>query len=127
MYDDINLIYPQDTQGKISMQRLLALLSIVTLSSALPLAAAAGENLLINGGFDAEQVDFPEFWSPSSTKDVGYNRAGGPEGKKASVVLKSDGPSPSNVSLRQQGMTLVAGETYKLWERWERWGQAVFS
>ena len=96
------------------MKPLLALLGIAILSSSLEGAVAEGENLLINGGFDAEQVDFPEFWSPSSAQNVIYNRVGGPEGKKPSIVLKSDGATTGTVSLRQQGMTLVAGETYKL-------------
>ena len=95
------------------MRPFLALLGIAILSTSLEAAVAEGENLLINGTFDAEQVDFPEFWSRSSTKNVIYDRVGGPEGKKPSVVLKSDGKS-GTVSLRQQGMTLVAGETYKL-------------
>ena len=95
------------------MRLYLALLGVAVLCSSLEGAVAEGENLLINGTFDAEQVDFPEFWSRSSTKHVFYDRVGGPEGKKPSVVLKSDGKS-GTVSLRQQGLTLVAGETYKL-------------
>ena len=95
------------------MKPFLALLGLALLSSSLEGAVAEGENLLINGTFDAEQVDFPEFWSRSSAKNVVYDRVGGPEGKKPSVVLKSDGKS-GTVSLRQQGLTLVAGETYKL-------------
>jgi hypothetical protein len=95
------------------MRPFLALLGIAILSSSLEGAVAEGENLLINGTFDAEQVEFPEFWSRSSVKNVAYDRVGGPEGKKPSVVLKSDGKS-GTVSLRQQGLTLVAGETYKL-------------
>jgi hypothetical protein len=90
------------------------LLGIAILSSSLEDAVTESENLLINGSFDAEQVDFPEFWSPSSTKNVIYSRVGGPEGKKPSIVLKSGGRALGTVSLRQQGMTLVAGETYKL-------------
>lgn len=96
------------------MKPFLALLGVAVLSSSLQAAVAEGENLLINGGFDAEQVDFHEFWSPSSAKNVLYDRSGGPEGKKAAVILKSDDPNSATVSLRQQGMTLVAGETYKL-------------
>ena len=95
------------------MRPLLALIGIAILSSSLQAAVAEGENLLINGTFDAEQVDFPEFWSRSSAKNVFYDRVGGPEGKKPSVVLRSDGKS-GTVSLRQQGMTLVAGETYRV-------------
>jgi len=96
------------------MKRFLAVLGVAVLSTAAEAAVAEGENLLINGGFDAEQVAFPEFWSPSSSQNVIYHRAGGPEGKKASIVLQDDGKTPGTVSLRQQGMTLVAGETYTL-------------
>jgi len=96
------------------MKPLLTLLGIAILSSSVEGAVAEGENLLINGRFDAEGMDFPEFWSPSPAKNVIYRRAGGPEGKMASIVLKSDGTVPGTVSARQQGMTLVAGETYKL-------------
>jgi hypothetical protein len=91
-----------------------AWLGIVILASCAAGAVAEGENLLINGGFDAEEANFPEFWSPSSTRDVICCRNGGPEGNKASIVLKSDGSTPGTLSARQQGMTLVAGETYKL-------------
>ena len=52
------------------MKPLLALLGIAILSSSLQGAVGEGENLLINGTFDAEQVDFPEFWSRSSAKNV---------------------------------------------------------
>ncbi|MBN2291429.1 MAG: carbohydrate binding domain-containing protein [Pirellulales bacterium] len=96
------------------MRLLLALIYIAILSSTTEAAVTAGENLLINGSFDAEQVDFPEFWSPSSSKNVVYNRAGGPEGKKASIVLKGDKTTPTSVNVRQQGIVLVPGEKYKL-------------
>ena len=96
------------------MKRFLALLGVIIVSGSARAAVAEGENLLVNGAFDAEQVAFPEFWSPSSSKNVLYRRAGGPEGKKAAIVLQDDGKTPGTVSLRQQGMTLVAGETYRL-------------
>ncbi len=95
------------------MKPFLTLLGIVILTSSVAGAVAEGENLLINGRFDAEQVDFPEFWSPSSAKNVFYDRVGGPDGKMPAVVLKADGSVPGTASLRQQGLTLVAGETYK--------------
>ncbi|HQZ66329.1 MAG TPA: hypothetical protein PLY87_14670, partial [Planctomycetaceae bacterium] len=91
----------------------LTLCAIALLSSSVQGDVADGENLLINGRFDAEQVDFPEFWSPSSAKNVFYDRVGGPEGKQPAVVLKNDDNTPGTISLRQQGLTLVAGETYK--------------
>lgn len=96
------------------MKRLLALWGIIVLSSSVYGAVTEGENLLINGSFDAEQVDFPEFWSASSSKNVFYRRVGGPEGKKPAIVLKGDGTKLGSVSARQEGMILVAGETYRL-------------
>ena len=78
-------------------------------------AATEDENLLVNGRFDAEQVAFPEFWTPSSfTKGVVYQRTGGPGGRKPAIVLQGGGDATKQVTVRQQGMTLVAGETYKL-------------
>ncbi len=94
--------------------RAFALFIVGLLSSELVAAVAPGENLLINGTFEAEQVDFPEFWSPSSAKSVSFLRTGGPEGKKAAVVLKGDVSASDEASARQQGLTLVAGGTYKL-------------
>jgi hypothetical protein len=43
-----------------------------------------------------------------------YKRGVAPRGKKPSVVLKSRDATPGTISLRQQGLTLVTGETYKL-------------
>ena len=92
----------------------LALFAAVLLPAACDAAVAPGENLLINGTFEAEQVEFPEFWSPSSAKTVSFLRTGGPEGKRAAVVLKGDASATEEASARQQGLTLVGGGTYKL-------------
>lgn len=74
-----------------------------------------GENLLVNGSFDAEQVAFPEFWTPSSSVNgVVYQRIGGPEGQKPAVVLDGGPEGVRQVSVRQLGLTLAEGETYRL-------------
>jgi len=96
------------------MKKALVLLSVAFLSTSVNASVAVGENLLINGTFDAEQVDFPEFWNPSSSKTVLFLRTGGPEGKKAAIVLRGDGSVSSDSSARQQGLMLVAGGTYRL-------------
>lgn len=77
-------------------------------------AVGAGENLLINGTFEAEQSEFPEFWTPSSSKAVRFLRTGGPGGGTAAVALKDGGPLAGTLSVRQQGLTLVPGGTYTL-------------
>lgn len=97
------------------MKGLIVFLGVATLSFPAMAAVSEGENLLVNGSFDAEQVAFPEFWTPSSsTKGVVYQRTGGPEGRKPAIVLQGVGDTTGQVSVRQQGLTLVAGETYKL-------------
>lgn len=96
------------------MKRLLMWLAVAAFPIAGYAVVAEGENLLINGSFDTEQADLPEFWSPSSARQVACLRAGGPEGRKAAIVLHADGTAPGTVSMRQQGLVLVAGETYKL-------------
>ena len=52
------------------MKWLVALLGVAILSISVNAAVSEGENLLVNGSFDAEQVAFPEFWNPSSTTNV---------------------------------------------------------
>jgi hypothetical protein len=87
----------------------------MTLSCPVFAEVAEGENLLVNGRFGAEQVDFPEFWTRSSSiKGVLYQRTGGPEGKMPAVVLQGDPDGTAGVNVRQQGMTLAPGETYRL-------------
>ena len=95
---------------------LYAIILTVSATVSVNAAVSEGENLLLNGSFNAEQVDFPGFWTPSNAKDVAFERAGGPEGKKASVVLKNDSGTPCSVNVRQAGtiLVLVPGETYKL-------------
>jgi hypothetical protein len=64
------------------MRLFIALLGVALVSVVARAAVAEGENLLVNGSFDAEQVAFPEFWNPSSsTKGVAYLRTVGPAGK----------------------------------------------
>lgn len=75
---------------------------------------SAAENLLIDGSFDAEQADFPEFWSASSARDVVYDRHGGPGGQTASIGLLGTEAGSKTVSVRQHDLTLVPGEPYKI-------------
>jgi len=96
------------------MKNLFSLWTRALLASGGQAVVEAGENLILNGAFEAEQIEFPEFWSASSTKNVVFLRTGGPEGKKAAIGLTSDGSVFGTVSVRQQGMTLLAGGTYKL-------------
>jgi len=96
------------------MKRFLVSFVVSFLPLVTTAAVAEGENLLINGAFDTEQTELPVFWSASSSRQVSCNRGGGPKGQKSAIVLRADGSIPGAVSMRQQGLVLVAGETYKL-------------
>ena len=74
---------------------------------------APGQNLLINGELDAEQMDFPPFWTATNREVATYEPTVGPESTGA-VILKAPAGEKASVSVRQQGLKLVAGETYKI-------------
>lgn len=97
--------------------RQLFVLGVLALATAANAAVKEGENLLLNGSFEAQQASFPEFWNPSSARQVEYRPTGGPGGESAAVVLLGDGNTPGTASARQQGLTLVEGESYKLTAR----------
>lgn len=94
------------------MTRFLVMLALLAMTTGADAAVAVGENLIINGNFDAEQTDFPAFWSRSPAAQTTYLRTGGPGGNRPAVMLHS--AETASVSLRQQGLGLVAGETYRL-------------
>lgn len=76
-------------------------------------AVKPGENLLINGVFEAEQLDFPAFWQKGGDH-TGFNPTGGPGGSGA-VVFSNPGALEGVASnCRQHDMQIVAGETYRL-------------
>ncbi len=97
------------------MKRKIGLLCMtVMLSAWAALAAVApGQNLLINGELDAEQMDFPPFWTATNREVATYEPTVGPESTGA-VILKAPAGEKASVSVRQQGLKLVAGETYKI-------------
>lgn len=98
--------------GRMKMAKFFTLFcSSITLSFFT--VAAENENLLCNGNLEAEQVDFPEFWTPSSSGGISYTRTGGSDGKKAVVTLNGTGKG-GEISIRQYGLKLAAGETYRI-------------
>ncbi|MBR4676095.1 MAG: hypothetical protein IKP00_16680 [Victivallales bacterium] len=73
-----------------------------------------GENLILNPNLEADQMDFPPFWSSQgATNYLSYSSAGGPGGK-AYIRFSSKGKMNDEVSVRQYGVVLKAGEKYKL-------------
>ena len=72
-----------------------------------------GENLLVNGKFDADQEDFPPFWANQAGRYLSYNSSGGPNGIP-SIKMTSPEPSNTESTFRQYDLELVAGETYRV-------------
>ena len=72
-----------------------------------------GENLLVNGKFEADQEDFPPFWANQAGRYLSYNTSGGPNGIP-SIKMTSPEPSNTESTFRQYDLELVAGETYRV-------------
>ncbi len=89
------------------MKKILTLM----LMAAVFAAAAANDNLINNGIFNAEQSDFPDQWTPVAKAGVeySYDRTGGPGGKPA-ITMKGRG----TMLVRQNRLFLIAGEKYRL-------------
>lgn len=76
-------------------------------------AVKPGENLLINGVFEAEQLDFPAFWQKGGDH-TGFNPTGGPGNTGAVVFSNPDETEGISSTCRQYDLQIVAGETYKI-------------
>ncbi|MBQ4479339.1 MAG: hypothetical protein II943_01745 [Victivallales bacterium] len=78
-------------------------------------AVQPGENLISNGELQSERSDTPPIcWTTEqNVQYLGYHSNGGPENRPyVSITNYSDEPTDSETVLRQQGLTLVAGERY---------------
>ena len=75
-----------------------------------------GENILVNGALEADQVDFPQGWTFFPTRMVRpeWNPTGGPDGMPC-VTFTHDGDGPSgNRQMRQMGIRLSPKGRYRL-------------
>ncbi|MBP5638365.1 MAG: carbohydrate binding domain-containing protein [Victivallales bacterium] len=105
------------------MKKLLIICVLFIGLVSLKASVAPGENLLINGIFNAEAIDqvtglsprYPDHWNPTgAVKYLNYSRTGGPNGMGAISFSATDGINGSEVTLRQQDITLVPGEKYRI-------------
>ena len=87
---------------------------VAVLASAFCLAAVKpGENLLLNGRLECDQVDFPPFWKAYSlsSNSMKWHSSGGPGGLPYISVLDQKAP---DVRLYQYGLNLAAGGKYRI-------------
>lgn len=89
-----------------NMTNRFRLFTLFTFAASLTLLGAA--NLVDNGELTSDQTSTPDNWAMSS-HGATYQRTGGPAG--APVITVRDSPL---FTLRQQGITLIPGETYRL-------------
>jgi len=90
------------------------ILSILLVSASVAFAAVKpGENLLINGGFEGEQLNFPMFWEKGGS-NTGFNPTGGPGNTGAVVFSNPEGLKGIRSTCRQYDQQILAGETYKM-------------
>lgn len=87
--------------------------SAVFAAMLLPAAVKPGENLVLNGVLEADQLDFPPFWYASSTAKsrVKWNPSGGPDGLPYFSLKEGSEP---DIRLRQFGLDLVSNGLYRI-------------
>ena len=81
-----------------------------------------GENLITNGIFQSDRSDTPPngWYAEYEGQYLGYHSNGGPEnGPYVSITNFGDTPTIGETVLRQQGLSMVAGERYhvSVWVR----------
>ena len=94
------------------LKRLVASILFVW-ASVVVAAVEPGENLLINGAFEAEQLDFPMFWQKGGAH-TDFSPTGGPENTGAVVFSNPEGLEGVRSTCRQHDQQIIAGETYKI-------------
>jgi len=88
--------------------------SILVISASVVVAAVQpGENLLINGAFEAEQLDFPMFWHKGGSH-TSFSPTAGPGNTGAVVFSNPEGLKGVRSTCRQHDQQIIAGETYKI-------------
>ena len=94
------------------MDRLIAALCLLAAATAVS-AVKPGENLLLNGRLEADQVDFPPFWKCGSASRpfVKWHPHGGPDGLP---YLSLQGDKAPDLRIRQFGLNLVPDGKYRI-------------
>ena len=94
------------------LKRLVLFIAVVS-ASVVCAAVKPGQNILINGAFEAEQLDFPMFWHKGGSQ-TGYDPTGGPGNTGAVVFSNPEGRKGVRSTCRQHDQQIIAGETYKM-------------
>ena len=94
------------------LKRLVVSLALVSAGFTVA-AVKPGGNLLINGAFEAEQLEFPMFWEKGG-QQTRFDPTGGPGNTGAVVFSNPEGAVGVRSTCRQHDLQLVPHETYKI-------------
>ena len=105
-------------------------LGCMVLGAAFAAYGAAAAGLVLNGRFEADQVDVPTYWRSSVADNImSCQPSGGPGGIPSVRFTNPNVGKPLSATLRQYDITLVPGERYRVsaWVRTKgfrarRWG-----
>ena len=98
--------------------RILILLACLC-AGTLGAAVKPGENIIVNGRFEADQTDVPPYWTLPVGSGVGetlfFRPSGGPKGIPCVRMCgQEDGSASKGVTFRQYGLSLAPGGRYRL-------------
>ena len=95
------------------MEKTFPLLAAALAAASVFAAVKPGDNLLVNGTLEADQAEFPPFWSPNARSKpcFKWHPSGGPDGHPYISVHAEKTP---DVRLRQFGLDLVKDGIYRL-------------
>jgi len=92
------------------MTFLLAIVAGMAICSA-KASVAVGENILINGALEADQLDFPQGWM---TKRPSWSPTGGPNGMPCVTFVHDDERSLGEQEMKQSGIYLSPKGQYRI-------------
>ena len=101
--------------GRVVFYRMLAYAFAASSLLGLQADVEPGENLLLNGALEADQVEWPSGWRRNRVEALKYLPSGGPNGRGCvsfSSKVRDDGGD--EIGTWQTGYGLVTGGTYKI-------------
>ena len=76
-------------------------------------AVEPGENIVLNGAFEADQASSPPFWNVNMQGKTSWKPSGGPDGRPY-LSISSDERESGEATIRQYGLRLVEGGKYRI-------------
>ena len=93
--------------------RIAAYAAVIACAGVCHAAVEPGENIVLNGAFEADQASSPPFWNVGKPEKVSWKPSGGPDGKPY-MSISSDERDSAETTIRQYGLRLVEGGKYRI-------------